>query len=169
VSRLWFSFLAEPPDDAFAVAPAYTPDGRLQGFVAAWEADRRRPPRALSIDRRAVDPAGEEAWVSLTLAPPNVRILYDDPAICQAMRVVLSGPPLAAMSTLAHDSSTIGGAFLAARGSPGALLVGDPFGRTFPARVLRVERGFVGTMPSPTGPGIRRYSGAPWPWDRFGS
>jgi hypothetical protein len=33
--------------------------------------------------------------------------------------------------------------------------------------VLRVERGFVGEMPAPTGPGIQRYSGAPWPWDEF--
>jgi hypothetical protein len=168
MSWLWFSFLAEPPDVAFAAASAYTPDGRLAGYVAAWEADRRRPPRAVSIDPRAVDPAGEEAWVSLALAPPGVRILYDDPAVCQAMRAVLSGPPLAAMSTLARDTSTIGGAFTAVRGTSYVLLADDPFGRTLPARVLRVERGFVGTMLSPTGPGIQRYSGAPWPWDRFG-
>jgi peroxiredoxin len=28
-------------------------------------------------------------------------------------------------------------------------------------------RGFVGWMPSPIGPGVQRYAGAPWPWDHF--
>ena len=43
----------------------------------------------------------------------------------------------------------------------------DPFARLFGARVLRVDNGFVGCMPRPVGPGIQRYSGSPWPWDRF--
>jgi hypothetical protein len=29
--------------------------------------------------------------------------------------------------------------------------------------------GFVGRMPMPVGPGIQRYAGSPWPWDRFPS
>jgi hypothetical protein len=171
MSRYWFSFLTEPPVDAFAVAAAFAPDGHLKGYVAAWEAARRRPPGtpwvSLSIDERAVDPEGEEAWVSLALSPPGIRILYDDPAVCGAMRAVLAGPPVIAMSTLARDSSTIGGAFTAIRGASAASLADDPFARIFSVQLLRVDRGFVGEMPAPTGPGIQRYSGAPWPWDIF--
>jgi hypothetical protein len=167
MSWYWFSFLTEPPTDALAMAAAYTPDGRLAGYLSAWEADRRRPLHALSIDRRAVDPDGEEAWVSLALTARGVRILYDDPAVCGAMRAVLAGPRVVAMSTLARDSSAIGGAITAVRGTTVASLGDDPFARIFPARVLRVDRGFVGEMPAPTGPGIQRYSGAPWPWDVF--
>ena len=167
MSWYWFSFLPEPPADAFVAAAAYAPDGQLEGYVAAWEAGRRRPFHALSIDERVVDPDGAEAWVSLALSPPGVRILYDDPAVCDAMRAVLAGPHVTAMSTLARDSSTIGGAFTAVRGAFPASLADDPFARIFPAQLLRVDRGFVGEMPAPTGPGIQRYSGAPWPWDTF--
>lgn len=167
MSWYWFSFLTEPPVDGLAVAPAYAPNGHLEGYFAAWEAARRRPLHALTIDERAVDPDGEEAWVSLALSPSGVRILYDDPAVCGAMRAVLSGPPVTAVSTLAGDSSTVGGALTSVRGASAASLADDPFARVFPARLLRVDRGFVGVMPPPTGPGIQRYSGAPWPWDRF--
>jgi hypothetical protein len=50
--------------------------------------------------------------------------------------------------------------------SPRAL-ADDPFGWLMPARVLRVEEGFVGRMAPPVGPGIQRYTGSPWPWDRL--
>lgn len=167
MSWYWFAFLPEPPVDALAVAAGYALDGQLAGYFAAWESGRHRPFHALSIDERAVNRDGAEAWVSLVLARPGVRILYDDPAVCGAMRAVLAGPPVTAMSTLARDSSTIGGAFTAVCGASGASLADDPFARIFPARLLRVDRGFVGEMPAPTGPGIQRYSGAPWPWDIF--
>jgi hypothetical protein len=167
MSWYWFAFLMEPPVDALAVAAGYTSDGHLEGYFAAWDAALRRPLHALRIDERAVNPDGEEAWVSLALSPPGVRILYDDPAVCGAMRAVLAGPPVIAMSTLARDASTIGGAVTAVRGASAASLADDPFARIFPARLLRVDRGFVGEMPAPTGPGIQRYSGAPWPWDIF--
>jgi hypothetical protein len=46
----------------------------------------------------------------------------------------------------------------------------DPFARLFPARILRVDAGLLGTMPPLVGPGTQRYgAGNPWPWDRFGS
>ena len=32
---------------------------------------------------------------------------------------------------------------------------------------LCLDDGFVGRMPRPVGPGIQRYSGSPWPQDRF--
>ena len=48
-------------------------------------------------------------------------------------------------------------------------LADDPFARQFPARILRVDAGLLGTMPAPVGPGTQRYgAGNPWPWDRFG-
>ena len=46
-------------------------------------------------------------------------------------------------------------------------LADDPFARIFPRTLLRVDAGFVGMMPTPAGPGVQRYAGAPWPWDHF--
>jgi hypothetical protein len=172
----WFAFRPEPPPDAFVVAPAYGVDGSRQGFLAGWRVGAgRRPAGALGIDARAIDPTGESAWISLALAPEGLHMPFDDPAICQAMRVVLAGQPLSAMSTLVRDASTIGGAFTAVQaGKPITLmdeppirLMDDPFARIFPRRLLLVDRGLVGTMPAPTGPGVQRYAGSPWPWDHF--
>lgn len=163
----WFALVAERPADALAAAGASALDGRPAGFLVAWSIERGRPPGSLGIDVRAVDPAGEPGWVSLALAPPGLRLLFDDPAVSWALRQVLAGPAREVMSTLTLDSATIGGAFTAIRGSSAEALVDDPFGRLFPARVLHVEPGFVGRMPMPVGPGIQRYAGGPWPWDRF--
>ena len=164
----WFAFRPEAPTDALATAPVFRADGAQLGFLASWLVGAgRKPVGALGIDARAVDPHGEPAWVSLALAPDRIRILFDDPAICQAMRMVLTGPPVDVMSTLVRDPSTIGGAFTAVHGLTPDGLADDPFTRVFPRVLLRVERGFVGRMPSPTGPGVQRYAGAPWPWDRF--
>jgi len=45
----------------------------------------------------------------------------------------------------------------------------DPFARIFPATLLAVEAGILGSVAPPTGPTIERYgSGNPWPWDQFG-
>jgi hypothetical protein len=107
------------------------------------------------------------AWISLALAPERVRVLFDDPAVCQAMRMVLSGSPAGVMSTLVRDPSTIGGAFTATHAPAAEDLVDDPFARIFPRTLLRVDAGFVGIMPPPAGPGVQRYAGAPWPWDHF--
>ena len=114
-------------------------------------------------------PAGGPAWVSLALAPPGLRLLFDDPAVSWALRQVLAGPARVAMSRprLTLESATIGGALTATRGSTPSTLLDDPFGRLFPARLLRVEAGFLGSMPPPVGPGIQRYAGSSWPWDRF--
>ncbi len=164
----WFAIRPEPPTDAFATAPAFRADGAQLGFLASWLLGvGRKPVGALGIDARAIDPHGESAWVSLALAPERIRVLFDDPTICQAMRLVLTGSPVDAMSTLGRDPSTIGGAFTAVHAPTPDALVDDPFTRIFPRMLLRVERGFVGRMPSPTGPGVQRYAGAPWPWDHF--
>jgi hypothetical protein len=164
----WFAFRPERPDDAFATAPVFRADGAQLGFLATWRVGAgRKPIGAVGIDARAIDPHGKPAWISLALAPERMRVPFDDPAVCQAMRVVLSGSPLDVMSTLVRDPSTIGGAFTATHDpTPGALL-DDPFGRIFARTLLRVDGGFVGTMPAPAGPGVQRYAGAPWPWDQF--
>ena len=158
---------SEPPRDTLAWAPAFELDGRPAGFLAAWARSGGRPPSALGIDARAVDPTGAPAWVSLALAAPGLRLPYDDVAVTQAMRAVLGRPPALAMSTLSLDASAIGGAFTAALDPESPALLGDPFRRLFPARLLRVGEGFVGSMPAPPGPVVQRYAGAPWPWDRF--
>jgi hypothetical protein len=164
----WFAFLPERPTEAFATAPAFRADGAQIGFLAIWKVGAgRKPFGALGIDARAIDPQGEPAWISLALAPERVRILFDDPAICQAMRMILAGPPSHAMSTLVRDPSTIGGAFTATHAPSPEGLADDPFARIFPRTLLRVDGGFVGTMPAPAGPGVQRYAGSPWPWAQF--
>ena len=164
----WFAFQTEPPTDAFAAAPAFGPGGGQLGFLATWFVGvGRRPIGALGIDARAIDPDGGPAWISLALAPEWMRVLFDDPAVCQAMRVVLAGSPVDVMTTLVRDPSTIGGALTATHAPTPASLADDPFARIFPRMLLRVDGGFVGTMPAPAGPGVQRYAGAPWPWDQF--
>jgi len=164
----WFAFRPERPSDAFATTPAFRADGVQLGFLATWLVGAgRKPVGALGIDARAFDPHGAPAWISLALAPDSIRVLFDDPAVCQAMRVVLSGAPVDVMSTLVRDPSTIGGAFTATHAPTPEGLADDPFARIFPHTLLRVDAGFVGTMPAAAGPGVQRYSGAPWPWDHF--
>ena len=169
MARHWFARTVERPADALVVAHVTDLDGRPAGFLAAWRVDQGRPAGGLGIHVRAVDAAGPPAWVSLALAPPGQRLLFDDPAVSWALRQVLAGPAREVMSTLTLDAATIGGALTAVRGLPPATLLEDPFARLFPARVLQVEPGFVGRMPVPVGPGIQRYAGNPWPWDRFPS
>ncbi len=165
---LWFALRADPPPDAFAVVPAFGSDGTCQGFLAAWRVGiGRKPTGSWGIDARAIDPHGESAWISLAVAPEGMRVLFDDPAVCQAMRVVLTGAPVDVMSTLVRDPSIIGGAFTATHAPTPDALADDPFARIFPRMLLRVDGGFVGTMPAPPGPGVQRYAGAPWPWDHF--
>jgi hypothetical protein len=120
------------------------------------------------VDRRLIDPDGDAARVSLVLAPPNVRLGFDDLAVQQARRRVLAGPPFDGVSTLLRDSSHFEGAVTIARGAGAARLEDDPFARIFPARLLDVEGGLFGRVPAPAGPTIERYGSAePWPWDRF--
>lgn len=159
----WLALCADPPVDALAVAELQALDGTSAGFIAAWRRDHRRPEAALGIDARAIDPGGVPAWLSLALAPVGMRLLFDDPAVAWALRRVLAGPRVRAMSTLTLDSATIGGALTAYDACPRASQADDPFARLFPTRVLRVGPGFIGSMDPPTGPGIQRYSGSPWP------
>jgi hypothetical protein len=163
----WLALCSQPPGDAFAIGELHTLGSDPAGFIAAWHADRRRPPGALGVDVRAIDPSGGAGWISLALVPTGVRILFDDPAVSWALQAVLAGPPVRAMSTLTADSAAIGGALTAYDACPSVHQSDDPFARLFPNRVLHVGPGFIGSMHPPTGPGIQRYSGSPWPWSAF--
>jgi hypothetical protein len=164
----WFALRAERPHDALAVAEARVADGSLAGFAAAWDGSLPRPPGALCIDPRAVDPAGATGWLELALAPVGVRVLFDDTAVTQALRAMLARPWPRAHSTLALDAAAIGGALTAWWTRPTSELTrSNPFARLFVVRLLEVGPGLLGDMPAPVGPGIQRYAGSPWPWDRF--
>jgi hypothetical protein len=168
VSWAWLALVPSSPSDADAVARASEGDEDV-GALAAW-AQRAKPVReARRVDARIVDPDGAPAVVSLVLPPPGVRLLFDDPAVQQARRRVLLGPPFDAVTTLLRDSSHFEGAVTVARGGDAARLRWeDPFARIFPARVLEVDAGLFGRVPAPAGPTIERYGSAqPWPWDRF--
>jgi hypothetical protein len=124
---------------------------------------------AARVDERVIDPTGPPAWVSLVLVPPQVAPLFDDPAVSQAMRRVLAGPPFAAVSTLVRDAVHFAGAVTVAHGEGPARLADDPFARLHPARILRVGPGMFGSVAPPPGPAIQRYSGKPWPAAGFDS
>ena len=169
MSRCWLALLEGTAQGADAAAPAFTIDGDPAGTLAAWR-QRAKPIRdARRVDERLIDLDGAPAWISLVLAPPGVRLPFDDPAVQQARRLLLQHPFAAAVSTLLRDDSHFEGAITVAR-SPAERrrLQDDPFARIFPARLLSIEPGILGAVPPPTGPTIERYgSGNPWPWDRF--
>jgi hypothetical protein len=138
--------------------------------IRVW-AQRAKPVRdARRLDARVIDSGGAPALVSLVLPPDGVSLLFDDPAVQEARRRVLAGPPFDAVSTLLTDASHFEGSVTVARGEhdEARLRWDDPFARIFSTRLLRVEAGVFGRVASPAGPVIERYgSGQPWPWDRF--
>jgi hypothetical protein len=139
------------------------------GTLAAWRQKAKPARSALRVDERLIDPQGGPAWISLALAPAGARLTFDDLAVQQARRLVLSRPPLAAISTLLRDDSHFEGAISVGRSADGLRwLRDDPFARIYPADLLAVDAGILGSVAAPTGPTIERYgSGNPWPWDRF--
>ncbi len=164
----WFAVRPDRPADGLASA-AYTDDeGDDSGYLVAWSAEDDEPAGAARIDRRAIDPAGTEAAVSLALAPPGVSLLFDDISVSQAIRMALSMPPPDALSTLTQGDTHYVGAVTVVRGGDQGRLNYDPFGVLFPARRLQVEAGLFAQMPAPAGPVTQRYgAGNPWPFDRF--
>jgi hypothetical protein len=168
MTRCWIALLDTPARDATAQAAAHHADGTPAGWLAAWR-QRVKPARtARRVDDRIVDPDGEPACISLILPPDEVRLAFDDLAVQHARRRVLAGPPQDAVSTLMRDASHFQGALTIARGTGVARLADDPFARIFPAQILRVGAGVLGSTAAPAGPTIERYGSAnPWPWDRF--
>ena len=171
MSWCWFDHLpAKSPDLEGALASASVADlhGRPDGLLAVWPRGRKPTSGATRIDARLVDPEGPPAWVSLVLVPREVAPLFDDPAVSQAMRAVLSGPPFGAVSTLVRDAVHFAGAITVEFGEGPGRLVDDPFARVHPARILRLGPGLFGRVPPPPGPAIQRYRGKPWPASGFG-
>jgi len=169
VSRCWLALIDDDPGGAFASASVRDAVGEPQGTLACWRR-RAKPVRgALRCDERIIDSDGAEAWISLVLAPPGIRVPFDDGAVQHARREILAGTPLAGVSTLLRDDSHLEGSITVARGPrAGACLAHDPFARIFPALLLHVGPGILGSVHPPTGPTIERYGSAnPWPWDHF--
>lgn len=170
MSRVWLALLDAPPAGAGLLASAPVEDavGRGVGHIAAWRADPPQAARAVAADARLVDPAGAPGRISLVLLPWGRRLPFDDLAVQQARRRVLSGPRRRVVSTLVRGDSIFAGAVTGRPDGEPPGLVDDPFARIAPARELVVGPGFLGTVAPPAGPVIERYGGAhPWPWDRF--
>ncbi len=163
MSWLWFAHVpGDVPGEPVASARVSEPDGRPAGAMAVWPAATRPHVPAVKIDARVIDPAGEAAGVSLVLAPPRMRMLFDDLAVQQARRDVLAARPARALSTLLRGDSLFAGALTVE--PPGD----DPFGRILPAVRLQVGPGLLGRVAPPPGPDIERHgSGAPWPYPSF--
>jgi hypothetical protein len=161
MSRCWLALLDGPHDAATAQASAGD-----AGWLVAWRSRTKPVREARRIDCRLIDPGGGPACVSLVLPPRGVRLPFDDVAVQQARRAVLAGPPAVAVSTLLRDDRHFEGAITVARDP--ARLRDDPFARIFPALLLDVGAGLLGSVGAPAGPVIERYGSAqPWPADRF--
>ena len=163
MSWMWFAVAQDAEaHDAHAAAAARCLDGTPAGVLAVWLAEHRPKMPAVKVDARIVQRDGEQALVSFVLAPPGVRLPFDDTAVKQARRDVIAGRPPRALSTLLRGDSIFAGAITV---EP----VGDdPFARIFPARRLIVGAGLFGPVPAHPGPDIERHgSGAPWPYPTF--
>ena len=93
---------------------------------------------------------------------PDRAPLFDDPAVSGALRAVLSGQWLDAVTTFVRDSSHFAGSMCVSRTDPGRLR-DYPFARIRRAVLLRVESGLLARVAPPPGPLTQRYSGLPWP------
>jgi hypothetical protein len=169
VSRCWLALVDGTAAGADAAASAFTLAGSPAGTLAAWWRKAKPAREALRVDERLIDPGGSPALISFVLAPPGARLPFDDPAVQQARREVLSQWPGAGVSTLLRDNSHFEGAITVARSADAQRVLGeDPFARIFPSRLFAVEAGILGCLAAPSGPTIERYgSGNPWPWDSF--
>ncbi|MEO6714873.1 MAG: hypothetical protein ABIM89_15805, partial [Mycobacteriales bacterium] len=158
-SWCWFAVLrsgdAAPAVPALATATATHADGSAFGVLAAWPSGRKPVPHAVRMDARVVDPAGEAAWVSLVQIAADRAPLFDDPAVSGAMRAVLAGQRLDAVTTFVRDSSHFAGSMCVSRSDP-ARLREDPFAQIRAAVLLRVESGLLGQVAPPPGPVTQR-------------
>lgn len=165
----WFAVLPAAPSASaastvpvLAAASATTVDGDPFGVLAAWPSGRKPVADAVRMDARVVDPTGSAAWVSLVRIARDRAPLFDDPSVTGALRAVLSGRRLDAVTTFVRDSSHFAGSLSVSRTDLG-LLRDDPFARIRPASLLRVESGLLASVAPPPGPVTQRYAGQPWP------
>jgi len=78
----------------------------LPDAVETAPAGARPGPEWVRVDGRLHDPTGAAATVWLVLLEPGTEPLYDDPAVSQALRSVLAGPAVDAVSTLTRGTCT---------------------------------------------------------------
>lgn len=162
----WLARCASRPAGASAAA-VISRDGVDDGMLVAWESAEEPVPGAVKVDPRAIDRDGAAGWASLVFAPRGQWLLFDDPAVSRAMRAVLAGPPVDVVSTFVTGDDRFVGSLLALHDDP-RRLADDPFALLFPAVLVQVGAGLLGSTPTPVGPGIQRYGAAsPWPWDTF--
>lgn len=147
----WFALVHEAPSGAVASATAHDVDGASAGVLAVWQPGERPRPDAVRMDARVLDADGPRMAVSLVLAPPEVRVLYDDPTVVGAVKAALSGPAPDFSSTLSVDASHFGGAVSGLAEPWPDWWSDDPFVRVFPARRLWVEAGMFGRAAPPAG------------------
>ena len=88
---------------------AHTRRGRRR-LPRRWDASESEPEGAARIDARAVDPDGEQAWISLVWTPGGVSLLFDDVAVSHAIRSVLAMLAPDALSTLSQGDDRFVGA-----------------------------------------------------------
>jgi len=167
VVNAWLALLRQPDGDACGQATAA---GHPIGWLCTWTSARRPHPQALRVDQRLLDPTGGRCRVSLLILPEQARPLADDPTAVQVRRRVLRDGRPAAVSTLTANATHLAGALTIARiDQPDELhaLADDPFHALGSPRILDVDAGLFGAVPTPSGPVIERYSGAPWPYNRW--
>jgi hypothetical protein len=127
--------------------------------------------RRLRIDARCLEGepvAGAFAHVC-ALPDKDAALRYDEPEVQQVRRdaltwwIPLLGDDLVCVSTFALDASRFAGAVTVATDS--SQFDQDPFARLFPGTTVQVD--FFSRVPTPAGPAIERYAGAPWPGGSF--
>jgi hypothetical protein len=124
----------------------------------------------LRADPRIYAADGPACVVSLALAPGRARPIADDPTVVHARRTVLQFGRACAVTLLTDDPVSVAGALTIARADHPdevAALQDDPFARLWGTRRFSITAGLLGGHVRPTGPSLERYSGQPWPYDRF--
>jgi len=174
VKPLWLAVLegrdGEGVADAAVLTQVRDVDGRPAGWLSLWQGGKRPHRAAMQADPRLRDPSGPACIVVLALAAADARPIADDPAVVHARRRVLRDGRPCAVTMLTADPVSIAGALTVARADRPdevAALRDDPFAALWGSRQLRVDAGVFGTRVQPTGPCLERYSGRPWPYDRF--
>ena len=169
MTPLWVALLQEAPAGALT-AQADDVAGRRVGLLCLWRVTGRPHPDAMRADPRICDDAGPRCVVSLASTPSSGRPIADDPAVVHARRSVLRDGRACAVTLLTDDPVSIAGALTIARAERPdevAALRDDPFARLWTSRLLAIGPGVLGVPVRPTGPSLERYSGQPWPYDRF--
>jgi hypothetical protein len=127
--------------------------------------------RRLRVDARCLagEPVSGAVAHVCALPDPDAALRFDEPEVQHVRREALAwwigllGEDFVCLSTFALDASRFAGAVTVAKSA--SCFSQDPFARLFPGTVVETDE-FCLVAPPP-GPGIERYSGAPWPGGSF--